>query len=70
MGSGFLCLLKLIKSVKTLLLSVNIFIVVAVAAVIGFTARKNMLNQMQVPFKIITPIIFFMCNGNINRKQE
>lgn len=52
MGSGFLCLLKLIKSVKTLLLSVNIFIVVAVAAVIGFTAKKNMLNQMQVPFKI------------------
>lgn len=45
-SSGFLCLLKFMKSVKTLLLSVNIFIVVAVAAVIGFTARKNMLNQI------------------------
>ncbi len=34
------------KSVKTLLLSVNIFIVIAVAAVIGFTARDNMLKQI------------------------
>lgn len=36
------------KSVKTLLLSVNIFIVFAVAAVIGLTARKSMLNQITI----------------------
>lgn len=35
------------KSVKTLLICVNVCIVIAVAGIIGFTARKNMLNQLE-----------------------
>lgn len=36
------------RSVKALLLSVNIFIVIVVAAVIGLTARRNMLDQITI----------------------
>lgn len=38
------------KSVKMLLICVNVFIVIAVAGVIGFIARKNMLNQLEISF--------------------
>lgn len=36
------------RSVKALLLSVDIFIVIVVAAVIGLTARRNMLDQITI----------------------
>ncbi|MDE6616253.1 MAG: cache domain-containing protein, partial [Lachnospiraceae bacterium] len=46
------------KSVKTLLLSVNIFIVFAVAAVIGLTARKSMLNQITTSLDVYKQTLY------------
>lgn len=46
------------KSVKTLLLSVNIFIVFVVAAVIGLTARRSMLNQIDTSLGVYKQTLY------------
>lgn len=46
------------KSVKTLLLSVNIFIVLAVAAVTGLTARRSMLNQITTSLDVYKQTLY------------